>query len=181
MSEPTDKMPPDPGPGPETASPRRTGRGLKIALAVSLALNLLVAGLVGGAVLGSGNNGGEAPAIRALGLGPFALVLPRDARADVRRRIEADMQDLRRNRADIGRSLLAVRGALLSEPFDREAAARALGVSRNAANALQAQGHGALLDTLEQMSAEDRAVVADRLERTLRRMADRRQDGGARD
>lgn len=151
----------------------RTCRGLKIALAVSVALNLLIVGLVGGAVLGR-PDADEAPTIRALGLGPFAWVLPRDARDDVRRRIEADLQGVRGNRADIGRSLLTVRRALLSEPFDRDAAARALASSRSAANALQAQGHAALLDTLEGMSAEERAVVADRLARTLRRMADRR-------
>jgi uncharacterized membrane protein len=169
MSEPSD---PQPGPG---TPKRKSGRGLKIALAVSLAFNLLVVGVVAGAVLGrSGPD--EAPTIRVLGLGPFAWVLPRDARDDVRRRIEADIQGLRRNRAEIGRSLLTVRRALLSEPFDRQAASRALSTSRSAATALQAQGHTALLDTLEQMSAEDRTVVADRLERTLRRMANRRSD-----
>ena len=150
--------------------PRRSGRGIKIALAVSLALNLLVAGLVGGAILGRPAPG-EAPAIRTLGLGPFALALPREARDEVRDRIEADMADLRRNRAEIGRSLMAVRRALLSDPFDREAASRALAGSRDAAIALQAQGHGALLDTLEGMSPGERAVVAERMGRTLRRLA----------
>jgi uncharacterized membrane protein len=146
---------------------------------VSLAFNLLSWAL-SAAPCSAAADPGEAPAIRTLGLGPFALVLPREARDDVRGRIEADMQELRRNRAEIGRSLLAVRRALLSEPFDRQAAARALVRSRSAATALQAQGHGALLDTLEQMSAADRAVVADRLERTLRRMANRRPTSGRR-
>ena len=87
------------------------------------------------------------------------------------------MAEVRRNRAEIGRSLMAVRGALLSDPFDRDAADRALGRSREAAIALQAQGHGALLDTLESMSAAERAVVAERMNRALRRMA--RGDQGA--
>jgi uncharacterized membrane protein len=155
---------------------RRTGRGIKIALALSLALNLLVAGLVGGAILARPAPG-EAPAIRTLGLGPFALALPREARDEVRDRIEADMAELRRNRAEIGRSLMAVRRALVSDPFDRHAAERALGRSREAAIALQAQGHGALLDTLESMSAAERAVVAERMGRTLRRMARGDRDG----
>jgi uncharacterized membrane protein len=139
---------------------------------VSLALNLLVAGLVGGAVL-SRPDPGEAPAIRTLGLGPFALALPREARDDIRRRIETDMGELRRNRRGGRAQSLAVRQALLAEPFDSEAAARALGRSREAAMALQAQGHGALIETLEGMSAAERAVVADRLERALRRLARR--------
>jgi uncharacterized membrane protein len=157
------------GPQPDAQKPRRTGRGVKIALAVSLAFNLLILGLVGGAVLGRPDPGG-APAIRTLGLGPFALALPGEARDDIRGRIEANMPELRRNRAEIGRSLMAVRRALLADPFDRAAAARALGRSREAAMALQAQGHGALLDTLDQMSAAERAIVADRLARTLRRL-----------
>jgi hypothetical protein len=66
MSEPP-KMPP----GRARPKPLHRRARLKIALAVSLALNLLVAGLVGGAVLGRGGPD-EAPAIRALGLGPFA-------------------------------------------------------------------------------------------------------------
>jgi uncharacterized membrane protein len=169
---------------PETQRPdppekRRTGRGIKIALAVSLALNLLVAGLVGGAVL-SRPDPGEAPAIRTLGLGPFALALPREARDDIRRRIETDMGELRRNRAEVGRSLMAVRQALLAEPFDSAAAARALGRSREAAMLLQAQGHGALIETLEGMSAAERALVADRLERALRRLARREPEDGDR-
>lgn len=149
---------------------------MKIALAVSLAFNLLVVGLVAGAILGRPAPG-EAPAIRTLGLGPFALALPREARGEIAGRIEADMAEVRRNRVDIGRSLIAVRGALMADPFDRAAAERALSQSRMAASALQAQGHAALLDTLEAMTPAERAVVAERLERTLRRLARGDRDG----
>jgi uncharacterized membrane protein len=147
----------------------KTGRGVKIALAVSLALNLLVVGLVGGALLGRGGDPGDAPAIRTLGLGPFALALSREGRDDVRRRIEADLPAIARDRIRIGRSLREVQRALLTEPFDRAAAAAALARSREASVALQAHGHGALLDALAAMSAEDRAAVAERLGRAMRR------------
>lgn len=162
---------------PRTPPPRTrgAGRGIKIALAVSLALNLLVAGLVGGAVLRRGGPD-EAPAIRALGLAPFAIALPREGRDDMRRRIEADAPRLRAERARIGDSLREVRRALLADPFDREAAAAALARSREAATALQGIGHSALLDTLEEMTVEDRAEVARRLGRAMRWMA--RRDGG---
>ncbi|MDG4648610.1 periplasmic heavy metal sensor [Roseibacterium sp. SDUM158017] len=148
-------------------APRRTGRGIKIALAVSLALNLLVAGLVAGAMLAHGGRG-DAPAIRMLGLGPFALALPREGRDEVRERLAEGMTGLRAERARIGSSLGQVRRALLAEPFDREAAARALAASRDAAAALQAGGHAALLDTLAGMSLDERERVADRLGRALR-------------
>jgi hypothetical protein len=101
---------------------------------------------------------GEAPAIRTLGLGPFALVLPREARDDMRRRIEADMQDLRRNRAEIGRSLWRCAGAAQRTLRQRGGGACAGPVPRGGGNALQAQGHGALLDTLEHERGEDRGV-----------------------
>jgi uncharacterized membrane protein len=159
----------DPG---TTQPPRGTGRGVKIALAVSLALNLAVAGLVGGAVLGRGGPD-EAPAIRALGLGPFALALPRERRDEMRGRMEADMPRIRAERGEIGRSLREVQRALLAEPFDREAAAQALARSREASLTLQEAGHEALLDTLAAMSAEERAALAQGLGRTLRRVGGR--------
>ena len=169
MSEAPQTPPPGKAAGP------RSGRGIRIALAVSLALNVLILGLVGGAVLNRPDPG-DAPALRVLGLGPFALVLPREARDDIRHRIERDLEEVRRERAQIGLSLMALRRALLADPFDREAASRALGQSRDAAAALQARGHGALLDTLEGMSLEERAAIADRLGRTLRRLSGRERD-----
>ena len=152
---------------------RKTGRGVKIALAVSLALNLLVVGLVGGAVLGRRDDPGAAPAIRTLGLGPFTLALSGEGRDDVRRRIEAGLPEISRDRMQIGGSLRAVQRALLADPFDRDAAAAALARSREAAAALQAYGHGALLDTLDAMSPAERAEVAERLGRAMRRISPR--------
>ena len=93
------------------------GRGLKIALALSVAVNLAVAGLVGGAVLGarggSGDEGrGGPPALRTLGLGPFAVALSRDDRAALRARIEAQGTPLREERRAIGDALRAAFDAM---------------------------------------------------------------------
>jgi hypothetical protein len=153
-------------------SPPRTGRGLRIALALSLSLNLLILGLVGGAAL-SRSGQDERPALRALGLGPFALALPRDARADMRDRIGEDAVRLRAERARIAASLRTVQRALLADPFDRDAAERALARSRAAALALQSGGHEALLRTLEDLPAEERARAAERLGRIIRRASPR--------
>ena len=124
---------------------------------MSLALNLLVAGLVGGAILGRPAPG-EAPAIRTLGLGPFALALPREARDEVRDRVEADMAEVRRKpgRDRAQPSWRCVGRAFLSDPFrpGTRRTARSDGRGRRRF-ALQAQGHGALLDTLESMSAAE--------------------------
>ena len=162
---------PDPSP-----APKRTGRAVRIALAVSLSLNLLILGAVGGLWLNRPGPG-EAPAIRMLGLGPFAIALSREGRSDMRARIEADLPALARDRVVLGQGLREVQRALLAQPFDRDAAAAALARSRRAALALQGRGHSALLDTFEAMSQEDRAQVANRLGRILHRTTGSRPDG----
>lgn len=148
-------------------------RRLKIALGVSLALNLLVTGLIGGAFLARDGGRDGAPALRILGLAPVAAALPRDARAEMRRRLAADAPALRRERAEIGRGIGEVRRALLIDPFEGAAVEQALARSRAAAAALQARGHAALLATLEEMSPQERALVAERMEDVLRRMPGR--------
>ena len=155
----------------------RAGRGVKIALALSLALNLAVVGLVGGAVLGGrggpGSDGGP-PALRTLGLGPFATALTRDERADLRGRLEGGSDALHEERRAIGRALRAVQEALQAEPFDRAAAEAAFETSRDIVMSLQATGHTALLAYFEEMTAEERADLADRLNRAMRRGGGRR-------
>lgn len=166
---------------PERMPSRPTGRGIKIALAVSLALNLLIVGLVVGTILSVGNwrsDPDRSPALRALGLGPFALALERDDRVALRDRLRG--ADLGQGQRAIGGSMRDVQRALRSDPFDRELAAAGLSRSRDAAETLQAQGHGALLDMLADMSAADRAALADRLNRALRRMGNAPRSGESR-
>ena len=162
MSDPAPHRPPAP----------RTRRGIKIVLAVSLALNLLVAGLVGGAILGSGGFGGgdrdRDPDLRSLGLGPFALALPREERQGLLDRI--DREALRQDRREIGGALRALQAALRASPFDRDAAEAALRRSRVVAEGIQGRGHALLLDRLDEMSPAQRAELADRLSRALRRV-----------
>lgn len=155
---------------------QRTGRGLKIALGLSLAVNLLILGLVVGALVavGPGRSGNDDPRLRALGLGPFAIALPREDRQAVTDRIDRDA--LRSERRALGESLGQLRAALLADPFDRAAAEAALARSRGAAEAAQGQGHRALLDHIETMSADERAELVERLGRALRRMGGRDGD-----
>lgn len=163
MSDPTDGQ----------GRPRKTGRALKIALGLSLAVNLLILGLVGGALLavGPGRSGDDDPRLRTLGLGPFAIALSREDRAAVTDRIDRDA--LRAERRALGGNLVQLRDAIVAEPFDRAAAEAALERSRLAASALQGLGHAALLDQVETMDAAERADLAERLSRALRRMGGR--------
>lgn len=155
---------------------RGSGRWVKIALAVSLALNVAVIGLVSGAMVGGGgpgdNNG--SPALRSLGLGPFVSALSRDDRDELRGRLERGGEVSRDERRAIGRSLRAVQEALLTEPFDRGAAEAAFERSRGLVVSLQETGHLALLDQIETMDADERAELAEGLERAMRRNGRRR-------
>lgn len=164
-------------PGTQPGASPRTGRGIKIALGLSLAFNLLILGLVAGAVLSIGGRfGDDDPRLRTLGLGPFAIALSREDRAAVTDRIDRDA--LRGERRALGSGLRQLHGALLADPFDRVAAEQALARSRAATVALQGLGHAALLDQIEAMNASDRAELADRLVRALRRMGGRDRDAG---
>lgn len=160
----------------QTAPTRKgSGKAVKIALALSLALNLAVVGLIGGAVLGGGGpRDGGPPALRALGLGPFARALSREDRAALRARIEGAGVELREERRAIGRALRAVEQALRAEPFDRTGVEEAFARSRGLVVSLQETGHGALLDQIEEMTAEERAELADGLARAMSRNGRRR-------
>ena len=157
----------------EQSKPRR---GLKIALALSLAVNLAIVGLVLGAMIGFGPMGDrDDPRLRALGLGPFAMALSREERAGFGARI--DRATMRAERRALGEGLVSLRQALRAEPFDRAAAAAALARMRDATVTLQTVSHDALLDQIAQMPAADRAALADRFARALRRMGGHRSPG----
>ncbi|ABD56049.1 periplasmic heavy metal sensor [Jannaschia sp. CCS1] len=157
----------------ETEKPRAR-RWVKVALAISLALNLAIVGLIGGAVLGGGGPGdGGVPALRALGLGPFARALSREDRAELRTRIEGTGVELREERREIGRALRAVEGALRADPFDRATVEEAFARSRGMVVSLQETGHTALLDQIETMSAAERQDLANHLARVMRRVGRR--------
>lgn len=158
----------------ETGKKRQSGWGVKIALAISLALNLAIVGVVAGAVLGRDSGDGPGPALRSLGLGPFAVALDREDRAALRERIEGSGVSLRDDRRAIGHALRDVQAALTAEPFDRALAEAALAQSRGLVVALQETGHTALLDLIEGMSAAERTELAEQLNHVMRRNSGRR-------
>lgn len=150
---------------------RRVGRGVKIALGLSLALNLIVVGLVVGIALSVRDWRGDdrRPPLRAMGLGPIAMVLDREDRQALRHRLETATPEIRGGGRGLAEGIRELTAALQSEPFDRSAAEAALERQRSNAQQLQASGHGVLLDQLEAMSAADRYALAVRIEERLRR------------
>ena len=157
-----------------------SGRGLRIALFVSLALNLLVVGVLAGLVIVGADrrSDGRMHGLRALGLGPFLPVLSSEDRADLGARLRENRRELGELGRPLGRAVRGFTEALRSEPFDRDRAEAALAAQREHGMALQERGHALLLDQIETMSPEARALMADRIETALRRASDRRFGGG---
>lgn len=140
-------------------------RWMPVVLALSLALNLAVVAAVAGAAWrhkgGGGPTGGK-------GGGPIYLqALPPEARRAVR----GEMRQQPRVKLDSAVMVTALR----QEPFDPEAAGRALDAQRDSGLTRFAAGRAVLLDYISSMSAQDRAAYADRIEEIAQKRKDRKQ------
>ncbi len=152
----------------------RTGRGIKIALAMSLGLNLLIVGLIAGAAMNRQVGPDRPPpslVARGIGLGPYFTALPPDLqRALVQHVRQADQSEGRR---PILRSMrTGFRSALdtlRSDPFDAEAFAAALAGQSGRLAERRTVSEAALTQTLSQMPPDVRAAYADALEMVVRR------------
>ncbi len=144
----------------------KSGKGVRIALAVSVALNLLILGLVAGAVLRDGGPRGRM--MGDLEFGPFTEALsPRDRDA-LRRDFVTRMPDLMDMRRQMRDDFDGVLAALRAEPFDAAALRAAMaGQSSRMAERL-ALGQELLLGRVGAMTPAARAAFADRLEERLR-------------
>ncbi|MEM0937669.1 MAG: periplasmic heavy metal sensor [Pseudomonadota bacterium] len=159
-----------------TGPPAKSGRWLKVALFLSLALNLMVIGLVVGAVSNRIGKAGQMPGpgiAQDLALGPYYTALPRETQRMLRRAagVEARAKEagLAALRADLRKSLGAVLAELRSADFDAEAF-RALIASQSSRLAeRRAISQDVLAGLVAEMSADERAAYADRLESALRR------------
>lgn len=160
MSDPQTTTPPPVTPAPSTA------RGVKIALALSVALNLAVAGLVAGAWMGDGPHRGMP---RDMSFGPFSAALDSDDRRAIRRALMERLGEFREQRAAAQAEFETLLTALRADPFDAGALKSAL-AALEARNAERLELGRSLIETrLIEMSPEERAAFADRLEKGLNR------------
>lgn len=141
----------------------KSGRGLRIALAVSLALNLGVAGLLAGAWLRSGPHGGP----RDLGFGPFAAALTAEDRAALRRAFLDRAPEFRDARAAMRADMAGILAALRADPFDAAGLKAALDQTGTRMAGRLALGQSLVFDRVAAMSPADRMAFADRLENAL--------------
>lgn len=160
MSDPQTTTPPPVTPAPSTT------RGVKIALALSVALNLAVAGLVAGAWMGDGPHRGMP---RDMSFGPFSAALDSDDRRAIRRALMERLGEFREQRAAAQAEFETLLTALRADPFDAGALKSAL-AALEARNAERLELGRSLIETrLIEMSPEERAAFADRLEQGLKR------------
>lgn len=154
----------------------KSGKGLRIALALSLALNLAVLGLVAGAIFrdGPGMRGGMA---RDLGFGPYSEALSPEDRKALRRALFEKAPEIRNSRRLMREDAQALLALLRAEPFDAEAFHDRMESQHDRMEHQLRLGQDLLQDFVAAMPEAERRAFADRLEDGLRHRKDRDEDG----
>ena len=155
---------------PPTA-PRR--RWVMPLLFVSLALNLLVVGAVVGRSLSP-----DAPhkrervdgPIRSVIGEPFVRALGREDRRAMLDDLRREAPKIRETREDLRGRFIAFLEALRADPFDPTAVEQLLQDQSEVARGRQELGRMLMVNRLNEMSADERAAYADRLERDLKKL-----------
>lgn len=147
----------------------KSGRGLRIALAVSVALNLAVVGMVAGAFFHNDGGPGARGSVRDLGFGPYTEALNREERAALRQAFLANAPDLRATRDAVRTDMKDVLAALRAEPFDAGKLTSALKAQSNRLARQLETGQQLMSDFFAKMTPTARLDFADRLEAGLRR------------
>lgn len=149
---------------PEPAPTARGGRWITWALVASLALNLFIVAAVAGVALRHHRE------VRDVGFGPFTEALTREDRAALRDAFMAAAPGFRDRRREAAEDIAGLAAALRADPWDA-AAVEAL-LARQGARAEErfALGRKIFLDRLGQMTPEERAALADRIEGMARHM-----------
>lgn len=158
-----------------TPEPPKKRRWLMPVLFASLTVNLLIAGIVLGAFLSPDsprNRKDQGPARGVIGE-PFIRALPKEERRVLIRDVMQNRAQIQESRENLRQRFLAFLEILRTDPFDAAEAARLLGDQRQVAVDRQQIGEALLMQRLEDMTSEQRAVYADALEKSLRRLKKR--------
>lgn len=145
----------------------KSGRGLRIALALSVALNLAVIGMVAGTMLRQGP-GMHAAMVRDLGFGPYTEALAPEDRKTLRRALFERAPEIRDTRRLMREEAHGLLGLLRADSFDA-AAFKTRMEAQHARMERQLQlGQALLQEFVASMPTADRRAFADRLEKGLR-------------
>ncbi|MDQ2095700.1 periplasmic heavy metal sensor [Rhodalgimonas zhirmunskyi] len=158
-------------------------RSLKIVLFASLALNLAVAGVVIGAVAKHGfEDDRRAPRIEGPG-GPLTRALSKEDRREIGRALREEFGAMRPTREAMQAQYAQVIAALKATPYDAETVRAVVAAQSAAMDARVRAGQEQLLNRLDDMSPDERAAFAGRLQEVLERTQQKRveKSGGRRD
>ena len=137
---------------------------LKRGLLASWVINFLIIGLVAGAALrgpfGKGDNGLRPPVAWMQGM---IRQLPADAQAELRQSFADRGSDFRRTRRDLRQTRRQMMTILETEPYDADAMAALFERQTTTWRTMVGNGQDAFLETLANMSVEDRAAFASAL------------------
>lgn len=158
---------------PAPLSPKPPFRWGRLVLFVSLALNLAVLGIVGGAVLGRFGPDRAEFAARDIGFGLFTEALGEEDRRALRRAYGEARPDIRASRRQMRDDLQTLLASLRADPFKVDDLQSALQIGADRIAERQALGQTVLLERVGQMTAAERAALADRLEASLKRRSKR--------
>lgn len=154
----------------------KTGRWRRILLVVSLGLNLAVAGLVVGVMVNGGPRNG--PPRYDLTAGPLTRAMEADRRTAVRDALRESDVFRRADRSDIRADMQAILASLRADEFDQTEFRAALSRQRQRLQAGQDAVLDAVAAQINDMSFEERAAFADRVEEQLRRAPPARERRG---
>lgn len=149
-------------PGP--AQPAAGSRRLKYALIASLALNLLIIGAVVGTMYGFGKHRrGIGGGVRGEDFGLMGLTfrLPDERKKEIRQRLRADREALRPLANEVRAARRLAADKLAVEPFDKAALEGALSAAGEKDRTLRAAAIAAFLAQAEQLTAEERRMLAE--------------------
>ncbi len=157
---------------PKVAETPKTGRGVRILLAVSLSLNLLIVGVFVGAMLRMNgvfahNRPPMQATMRELGYGPYGRALSREDQRAILEAMRDRADDFRLDRREIRAQSETLLKALRASPY-RPEVVRAIIESQQARLIdRQIAGKDLLLERIERMSDAERRRYARRLEKVL--------------
>lgn len=148
-----------PEPPPQGSGSRR----LKYALIASLALNLLIIGAAAGTMYGFRKHPPRFGAGRGEDFGLMGLThrLPSERKKEIRKQLRADRVALRPLVEEVRAARRAAAEKLAAEPFDRAALDSAITAAAEKDRTLRQAAVTAFLGHAEQLTSEERRMLAD--------------------
>ena len=142
---------------------------LRVLLVVSLAFNLLIVGVAVGAAVKWSKWRGDHPARMEMGIGPLSRALSREDRRAIGQDMRKAFRDGRLNRGAHRAELEGLVGDLRAQPYDPAAVEARLVRHGAVIESRMDLGISLLQQRLVEMSSEERAAFADRLEEGLKK------------